>query len=408
MIFPTKKSDKKARTLYLAASVAFFFTLFSFGKIADAAVLYSNTSGTSFGTGGSSDNFQVTATGTAATASYYAYTASGGTTAIFRINGAGGCDTATSTLAGLGATTAGFPDPLGNGQTAFTASFTGNCLLVPGVNYSIAADAGSQGSVAWYNPYMVVESSGPPPLPTASSLELDTPTAVTYLQNPVVFSGTYTNVHTFNQVQFDLVSSSFTGSLNFQPLNLPFTTAVDSVWTTSRNLPFQGNYTVRARLFDTSNGSSTPWTSPVSFGLGTTTVSTSTQETLPGSPQPIDCDALDIACHLKNAMVWLLWPSQDSVDAFQSLTLETTWPFSYAYEIGTIREELFTATETGTSTIGVTVPGFGTITFLSKDMMENVPYSGLVKTILGWILWFMFAEYVYYRVVRAHDNNTPA
>jgi len=405
MKFSTKENTgKKAKALYLA--VALFFTVFSFAKIADAAVLYSNTSATVFGTGGSSDNFMVSATGTASTIKFYAYTASPGTTAVFSLTGGSlDCKTATSTLGGLGATTSGYPDPLGNGDVPAEITVSGpNCNVVPGVNYILAADPLSQGSVAFYNPYMVVESAA---LAT-SSVTLTSPTAITYLQNPVTFSGTYTNQDTFDLIEFELTSTSFTGSLNFAPLSLPFTSVTDQPWSTVRNLPFQGNYTVRARLRDQGNGSTTPWTSPVSFGLGTTTVSTSTQSTLPGSPQPIDCDALDMGCHIKNAMVWLLWPSSESLDAFQSLTLENTWPFSYAYEVGELRDALFTSPQTATTTVSVTVPGFGTITFLSKELLESVPFAGTVKTVLGWILWFMLLEYIYYRVVRSHDTNTPA
>jgi len=40
-------------------------------------------------------------------------------------------------------------------------------------------------------------------------------------------------------------------------------------------------------------------------------------------------------------------------------------------------------------------------------MLEGIPLSSEVKTILTWLLWFMVAEFVYYRVIRAHDVNTP-
>jgi len=228
-----------------------------------------------------------------------------------------------------------------------------------------------------------------------------------YLANPVDFAGTYTNVDTFDFIDFDTVNADVLMTISTASISLPLINVVNQSWSTSRNLPFQGNWTVRARLRDSGNGSTTPWTTPINFGLGTTTIATSTRESFVGAPQPLDCGTLDIACHIKNALTWLFYPSEEPLEQFRNLSLQTKWPFSYAYEVGTLREELFTSTQTGTSTISVDVPHFGKLTFLSKALLEAVPYSTTIKTILGWILYFMLMEYIYYRVVKIHDNNTP-
>jgi len=47
----------------------------------------------------------------------------------------------------------------------------------------------------------------------------------------------------------------------------------------------------------------------------------------------------------------------------------------------------------------------GSITFLSADMLSAVPYSSLIRDILGFILWILFAEYVYYLVLNAFRSS---
>lgn len=244
------------------------------------------------------------------------------------------------------------------------------------------------------------------PTPPVSSITMTLPN-MDYLANPVDFAGTYTNVDTFDFIDFRTINSAVPMTVNTASISLPPLTVMNQAWATQRNLPFQGNWTVEARLRDSGTGSTTAWTTPINFGLGTTTISTSTRETFVGAPQPLDCSTLDIGCHIKNALVWLLYPSEESLEQFHNLTLETKWPFSYAYEVGNLREELFTSVQTGTTTISVDVPHFGRLTFLSKALLEAVPYSSTIKIILGWIIWFMLMEYIYLRVIKVHDNNTP-
>jgi len=249
---------------------------------------------------------------------------------------------------------------------------------------------------------------------SSSEVIITSPTAITYTSNPVTFSGTYTNVDTFNQIEFSIENSNFAGSIYFAPYALPYTSAINQSWSFSKVLGFQGNYTFKARLTDTTSGSTTPWTSDVLFSLGTTTIATSTSDTLPGAPLPLDCSAIDIACHLKNAMIWLFYPSQESLSNFQSLNtiLENRAPFVYLYQTNTLREELFNASGTP-QTISLSfkiIPGHGTSTLelLSKSKIEAVPFAPLIKQILGWVLTLLALEYIYYRVIRSHDSNTPA
>jgi len=248
-----------------------------------------------------------------------------------------------------------------------------------------------------------------------SQITMDSPTEQTYLNNPITFSGDYDNLDTYDQVRFDLI---FNDSMNmlFDPLNIPLINGTDLPWSTTRNLPYNGNYKVRVQLYDSVNATSTEWSSYVSFGLGTTTVATST---LPGSPlQTVECGSFDvlgfefpdIACSIKQAIAWLLYPDVSVTEQFKSLstTLEGKFPFAYAYQAPDLVDTLFTSTQTASSTISVTVPNFGEITFLSAALLNSVPYASTVRTIIGWLLWILTIEFFYYRTIRSHDSNTPS
>jgi len=232
------------------------------------------------------------------------------------------------------------------------------------------------------------------------------PTATTYTQNPVTFSGTYNNgqSNAYNQILFDVTNTT-------QGFEMAITkpTTMQSIegatYSFDQNLPAVGNYTYQVRLWDSVNATGTPWVTGTGFGLGTTTIRTATSTNAFNDPTPESCDTLDIGCYIKVAIAWAFWPSQDSVDQFQSLTLANSAPFQYAYDIGNVRNELLTASATSTLTVSVPFGSFGNITLLSASLLQAVPFSGTIRTLLGYLLWFLFAELVYYQILRSHNKN---
>jgi len=382
-----KNSSKKVYAFYLA--VAFFFTVFSFGKIAYAAdsefpvtITNATTTGTVF--------FSITPN----------FLTSGGQTCegVYPA-----CDRVVN-----GWTQTASVNTYGGGAGFMEGGYLNNTGSTPDGDYWVVFDGrdADAGNRKYFNISKTSGSWGA--FVPDSGLQIDEPVdSSAHPNNPITFSGSYTNLETYNQIILYLQNSSVNLSLVPTTITLPNTSAINAPWSVTRNLPFSGAYSVTGRLWDSANSTGTPLTDPIYFYLGaTSTVSTTTQANLPGSPTPIDCDTFDIGCYIKNALVWLFWPDQSSLAKFNSLSLENSFPFAYAYQIDDLRNELFDAAETGSSTIAVTVPNFGTITFLSKSMLEAVPYADLVKTILGWLLWLMGIEYIYYRILRSHDSNT--
>lgn len=123
----------------------------------------------------------------------------------------------------------------------------------------------------------------------------------------------------------------------------------------------------------------------------------------------VKCDTFDLACYISNAFQYLFTPSTDATTKFNSLTLASSSPFSYAYDFGKVYDELFNSATT--SVIGITVPfkyygsGSSTITIISAQMIENVPFAGFIRTLISWLLWFMFAQLVYMQIMKVHNKE---
>jgi len=123
-----------------------------------------------------------------------------------------------------------------------------------------------------------------------------------------------------------------------------------------------------------------------------------------------DCSITQPTGCLKNAGVWLFYPSPGAVDQWTRLPFQTKVPFSYVYDTPVIFRELFETAQDADATIAVDIPfvpgaGTSTLTFISKDMIEAVPYTPWIKTTLGYILWFMLVMTLYRRTLRLHDQQ---
>lgn len=104
-------------------------------------------------------------------------------------------------------------------------------------------------------------------------------------------------------------------------------------------------------------------------------------------------------------IAYVFTPTCAVKNQFSNLTLSHSFPFSYAYQVGGIVNAVFNSPQTASSTISVTTP-IGNITFLSKELMEAVPFAGLIKTLLSAVMWFMAVMVIYRRILGSHDTTT--
>jgi len=151
-------------------------------------------------------------------------------------------------------------------------------------------------------------------------------------------------------------------------------------------------------------------TSLVSTSTATVNVGSSASlAALPEAP----CGLTELGGCLKNAAVWLFYPTGNSISQFGQIQLQNRFPFAYIYQLGGIRQALFTASSTAPLALTISlwdIPGQATTTLqlISETQIAAVPFAGTIYNVLTWVIWLGMAEYIYYRVIRVHDTSTPS
>lgn len=134
-------------------------------------------------------------------------------------------------------------------------------------------------------------------------------------------------------------------------------------------------------------------------------------EVLEGATSPfpvqdfVECGTFEMFCHLKNWSIWLFGVSDSTLYKFSTLTLENSLPFSYIYDVDDLYDDLFGQTS---ATLGITftTPAWGTVTLLSADMIDDVPFQDTLYTIISAILIFFTAMTLYRKIIRVHDSSS--
>jgi len=392
-------TKNKTSALYFAPLVGafnvFFFVLFSFGGIAYAA-------GTEVGIVGINPSDYLCLDATDSGGGYRSLN-------VYTQASQPSIASQTNIVSPFGAVFGGF----NNDGTAMCLTSINSSMastIGDGDFYLIKSSNGGTATIEFWAEFSVAGGAIVPPGPPASEVVITTPVdSFIYPNNPIHFTGTYTNSATYDQLQIHIESNTIPQSLIPTVIPLGPISVVDAPFSFSRSLPFFGSYTIRGRLWDSALATGTPFSDDVSFVLGTTaTTSTTTQSNLPGDPTPIDCSTFDIGCYLKNFIVWAFWPDEEIIASFSTLSLRSTFPFAYAYEAVDMVQILANPDSMASTSISATVDGFGTITFLSKDMLEDIPLSATVKTILGYLCWIGTVMYCYRVAVSAFDNRSHA
>jgi len=455
-----QKEKLKSRYYNIASNVGifllFFFTLFSFGNVARAEVVYvqqsdnsgeitSNSAIVTIGTFTTSETLDFTDASIEVTIKNNSGFCHGSGVHYFQVqnvdeanafymgwfgledNAWGGSDNQFHTVVidyNQDATGGSFTLPAGNYRVRYHAQCFGG-----GTNYFIKSNGAMD---QFYG--VIADSNGVPP-PDFTS-RIDTFTYATSTQT-VNLTG-YWNATSTPNIQEELefwqestalgqesyvkVVATTTGAFNF---TFPYkilptpggstTTApiLETIYFKARLSQINNNYydpfgsggldtSLYRTILDTANATLTELTHDLDLPIG-----------LLEYPE-YECAITSITGCLKNAGIWLFYPSSQKIEQFKSLStdLQSKFPFAYAYGINQMRQELFSASTTP-QTISLTfkiIPGHGTSTLelISQSKLSAVPYANTVKTILGWILWLLAIEYIYYRVIRSHDPNTPA
>ena len=118
------------------------------------------------------------------------------------------------------------------------------------------------------------------------------------------------------------------------------------------------------------------------------------------------CGITDIGGCITNSFAYLFIPSNESLDRFNSLSseLENRSPFVYVYQVPAYWNTLYNTADSQSLTISAST-SIGNFTFLSASLIEAVPYSSTLRTLIGYLLWVMLAFTVYARVTRLFNHQ---
>jgi len=458
-IFPMKKEKIKSRNYNIASNVlilfVFFFTLFSFGKNVEAITVYGQNSNSSGTHSNPSNSHALIGSFTLSSPAEFGimsdwsiYTKN--TSGFASCNSGMYIDIDDDNVWGNAQTYSGgfnitpdfdnsgnfinYTSSLYRNWTSATSTFPAGTYYVwthtqcnPG-NFDVQTDG--SGVIFGY----ITDTGGYVPPPTNSRIDTFTYATSTQTVNITGYWNVPSDPFVSEQLEFYQESTAL-GRESFVSVSATTTGAFNFTFP-YKILPTPGGATTTAPILETIYFHAKLYSVDSNyydpFGLGG--LDTSLYKTLLDSASatltelthdldlPIglleypeyECAITSITGCLKNAGIWLFYPSSQKIDQFKSLSsdLQTKFPFAYAYGVNQMRQELFSASSTP-QTISLTfkiIPGHGTSTLelISQSKLSAVPYANTVKTILGWILWLLAIEYIYYRVIRAHDPNTPS
>lgn len=440
--------SKKASKLYL--TVAFFFILFSFGKSASATVYYSqpvfSTNATysvtapdgsdydNYGSVGSNSFSAPGITMGSTTKAYvkiqlqdtithfgaiylYLMTNGGSSKCVLQMSSGNKMDAV--------AVYPAYFDAILTPITPSTCdpSSAQKAVLYVGGAYPGTVNMQGNGTI----PYLILtDDAGIDPVDNRTRVISLNPNATTTASTTVSLTGSY-----YNNDSDDEVVSATLNVTNRQPPYASYqwtfptnASGVNSISTSTTLVA--GDYSSILTLNFASSSSPSIETITLSYMIASFSVieqveaqyfsfATSTTLAQLKTDCSLETDVLPrITCYIvdrfNGLLQYLFVPSPQTVNLFSSLNtqLSTRFPFAYVYDMNEMRTELFSATQTATTTVGVNVNHFGQITFLSKPLLESVPYATTVRTIIGYLMWLMAVEYIYLRVLKSHDNHTPS
>lgn len=212
------------------------------------------------------------------------------------------------------------------------------------------------------------------------------------------------NVSSLDTTQFESI----------QKLILPLSTGYATITLTGVNAIPDGNYSAMINFWNFStqkfalNRSAFTVNFTVSAGVVTTqTQVANTNALFPESSTVYeDCGITAISGCISNSFRFLFYPSIEAVSQVTALQgqLQTKAPFVYAYQLSDVFETLYNSPSLASSSITVSILG-GNLTLLSVAQLQAVPYTAWLRSILGYIMWVLFAFLVYRKALRVFNTN---
>ncbi len=121
-----------------------------------------------------------------------------------------------------------------------------------------------------------------------------------------------------------------------------------------------------------------------------------------------ECSVTQVTGCINNSFRFLFIPQTSSLDGYilAGEELQTSFPFAFVYDFSESLNDLYTGELTQSATITVPFGDFGDITLLSAGLLEDVPFTPLIRNILGSLLWLMFMMHMYRRTLKIFSTTS--
>lgn len=238
----------------------------------------------------------------------------------------------------------------GNGWCGFSTGNDYNILDSDRVWYINGVSTSTIDIIVFSNTHPLNGTEIPTPS-TSSSISLLTPVPQTFIYNNVSVTGVYTNAHTYDTILWNVQNTTGGMSINIASSSIAMQNGTFNI-NKVLNLPYTGNYTVQAILFDSVSGSSTN-SNTLSFGISTTS------------------SATKVSIDATSPLDWLNLPKQ----------LEQRIPFSYFFDIRDNWDDL-ASTTASTFLFQVPFGQMGTMTLSTTTFNTILPVGSTAYNLL--------------------------
>jgi len=119
-----------------------------------------------------------------------------------------------------------------------------------------------------------------------------------------------------------------------------------------------------------------------------------------------ECGLTAIGGCISNSLRFVFYPSTESINTLTGTynSLSTKIPFVYANQLSSLFNSLYNSPDLASSTISIDILG-GTLTLLSVSQIQAVPFLSWLRSIIGYIMWVLFAFLLYRRTLRVFNTN---
>lgn len=123
-----------------------------------------------------------------------------------------------------------------------------------------------------------------------------------------------------------------------------------------------------------------------------------------------NCSLANISGCISNSFAFLFVPDESNLTSFTDLnaSLQSKFPFAYAYDFKDSIVSFYTGTQTETITVAVAFGSFGNIELMSASLLNSVPFAATIRLILGYLIWVMFMGQMYRRTLMIFNRDTTS